>query len=423
MKKTSKVLIILSIFISFIFASCTDPVFWYISNDVTSEEATVNGVMRSIARYTIGSDEYLVTVNTDGVIYKKVCEETEAHGMWTTVDESQLPFELHYFDYTNVTHYGQQILKVVSDSNYLYLITVSYFNNLDEGTSCPENFYIWALQPADSDSDGQWDTLTESDYTEIFNSNDSIDKEGAIYQYDSEYYYTGFGAFSTNSPKSAHRQAFIRVGGGTYSDVDPVYYKLNGSSIESYTISDVEDSDSDAGEVNVESAVYYSGDVHFYATKAVTTNECIDGTNDATWVYYSSGSTLYGVDLSGVEETVSVDASYTITALAVCSDAILIGRGQNNSTSTSSTGGITKVQLNDSIPETSLGTFTTNAQTQLLTSYLLTLVFSTYPDKAELDNALYAGLYFIGSGSSTSVSYSNVGLWSYYSSRGNWNRE
>ena len=37
----------------------------------------------------------------------------------------------------------------------------------------------------------------------------------------------------------------------------------------------------------------------------------------------------------------------------------------------------------------------------------------------EIDSDLYASISFAG----TSLNFSNIGLWSYYPDRGNWNRE
>ena len=48
---------------------------------------------------------------------------------------------------------------------------------------------------------------------------------------------------------------------------------------------------------------------------------------------------------------------------------------------------------------------------------------SQFPSKTEEEASLYATITFRGTGTSSSASFNNVGLWSYYSSRGNWNRE
>ena len=61
---------------------------------------------------------------------------------------------------------------------------------------------------------------------------------------------------------------------------------------------------------------------------------------------------------------------------------------------------------------------------KLTSSYNILATLNATPDKTEAESSLYASINFYGTGSSSSsVSYTDVGLWSYYPSRGNWNRE
>ena len=84
-----------------------------------------------------------------------------------------------------------------------------------------------------------------------------------------------------------------------------------------------------------------------------------------------------------------------------------------------------KTSLTNGVPGKSLIDFTTNADIQLSSSYLILTLLNTDPSKSELKSTLYASLGFAGSGSSTTaaVNYNNIGLWAYYPSRGNWNCE
>jgi hypothetical protein len=41
----------------------------------------------------------------------------------------------------------------------------------------------------------------------------------------------------------------------------------------------------------------------------------------------------------------------------------------------------------------------------------------------ETETAIYGSVIFRTIGTSSAVNYDNVGMWSYYPSRGNWNRE
>ncbi|MCQ2590651.1 MAG: hypothetical protein MJ179_09535, partial [Treponema sp.] len=75
------------------------------------------------------------------------------------------------------------------------------------------------------------------------------------------------------------------------------------------------------------------------------------------------------------------------------------------------------------VPAEVMGNFTTNATSQLASSYQIYTLLCANPEEDETDASIYATIGFKGSGSSTSVSYNNIGLWSYYKTRGNWNRE
>ena len=431
MKKYNRLFLTLAVFTTLLFSSCHAPVFYYIKNDVVSEKASVNGVIRSIARYTTKKgNEYIVTVGSSGFLYKKVydaaskrwTEDTQAHGKWTLVDSDQLPFSLHHYDYTTAKHFGQQIIKIISDSTTLYVFTVDYKIDMNEGTSCPDNIYIWAVQPQDEDSDGKWNTLNpEEDWTELVEKNPIIDLSNAFYMKD-DYYFSEFTPFSTNAPKQANRKAYFRVANpDSKADKKNLYYELSDKIVKAKTISKIVGTEDSADKTAVKGAAYFNGEVHFFTTSAITTNETKD--DAATVIYWGNGRYInYAKDSIDNIHSKHVDARNKVSALAFCEDTLLIGRGEINSQSTSSFGGIQKVDLEeDDIPKTELGTFTTNAQTQLLSSYMISVLFNTNPAKNELDSSLYAGLYFIGS--SISGSFNNEGLWAYYPSRRNWNRE
>ncbi len=87
-------------------------------------------------------------------------------------------------------------------------------------------------------------------------------------------------------------------------------------------------------------------------------------------------------------------------------------------------GGIERVELDTTgKPSSELGSFSNNAQNQFLNSYIVSCLLSVDPSKNEADNTLYAAIESTGTGNSSNVSYSKLGLWSYYPDRGNWNRE
>lgn len=467
MKKSYKKIVttfISAAFVSFFATGCFDPAFYEINQDVASKDATLSGNIVSIARYTVGETEYLVSyageteignINTArGIVYKPAANAE--YGEWKNLDG--LPFELSHYDYYGKqNHLGQQIIKVLADSENIYVVSVEWTTNIGEGTNCPKWVHLWTVKPTDSDNDGTWDALSKSDWVDLNPIPDDADEDDddyyananyktsklPVFEGSDDYYYSAFNVFSTNSPRKANRKVYLRCGvedGDTELKYPAVsYYEVSPSGFTGYTVPSIIVGGTVKTTVYEKDGNYYynanavaivNDETIFFGTTtsnnaiAVTTNETYDA--PATMFYYSSESTLYyGSTTTDLHESVS--AGSWITSLAYCKDAILIGRGGTyayNSTSSTSSGGIEKVQLGTGdIPATKLGTFTTNAQSQLLTSYIVQMLLNATPDKDELDSILYASLTFTGTASSTTASYSNIGMWAYYPERGNWNRE
>lgn len=395
MKKIFGLLSVLSVLI---FAGCYDNVFYNINQDVAPEKATVSGPVNSIARYSSDDGiEYLICAADEGLRYKMA--SNREHGAWRTY--GNLPFSLHHYDYYNECHQGQEIIKVLADSNTLYLVTVEYTRDTEVGTTIPSRFNIWAKQMISLSGTlyegGDWTNLTSGSFENLLTSYASND-----------YYYTSFNVFGTNAVQKSHRKVFIRCGVN-------VYYELSGLTIKTASVSDSLDGNSING---INSAAYYGEDLRFFASKAVTTNETL--TSPSTIVYWGSGNTLYY--FNGTVQA-PLNAGEVISCLAVCGDALLIGRGDISAYSSSTNGGLVKTTLTNGIPGNALTDFTTNAESQLSSAYIILCLLNVNPEESEKNSALYASISFKGSGSSSSVAYENVGLWSYYPGRGNWNRE
>lgn len=402
MKKTiSKILsVALVTSVLSIFTGCNDSVFSSIMQDVPPTEATINGIINSIARYNYNGTECLFTTASSGLIYKEA--DGQEHGQWKKL--SDLPFETHSYDYYGNTHRGQQIIKVVSDATNLYLVTVAYKNDIDLGTTIPDSFHIWAAA----------NPSTKEDWKEI-EQNEQFKLETKIVNKLAE---TDFNVFSTNELNNSKREAYVRVG-GTISNT-AAYFKLNGQSApSSKTISKATDN----GNLNnIDAAVYLGSTLHFFDTFAVTTNN--EGTTTTGSVaYYApiNSANLYYTD--GTTSTEALSASYPVSSLAYTKGTLFIGRGDYVS-STYSYGGIAKTSVAaDGTPNTELEKFTTNAESQLSSAYIIYTLLVTTPEETELNTTVYAGMGFRGSGTSTAVNYKNIGLWSYYPARKNWNRE
>lgn len=381
----------LSILLLSIFTGCKEPVFYNIMNDVPPEQATVSGNINSIVRYTSGTDEYLVTNDSKGLIYKKTSDD--GHGKWNVYQN--LPFELVKYDYFGSGWVGEKIIKVVADSSNIYLVTVSFVNDNDVGTNAPYKFNIWARNATLTETSGSW--------TKVANTDDKLsfykDKDGI--------YHTVFNVFCTNDLSKSNRKAYFRSG------EENKVFELNGSSFTTKSVTPVDSTGL------IDSAVYFNGTYRFFNSIAsVSTSKAM---------YWSEGSVLRWSKNGTTKEETVCDANTEISCLAATNDSILIGRGNFSSSSSYSSGGITKTSLDpdDGTPGTSLTEFSTNATSQLSSAYLIHTVLCADPSKNELDASLYASISFKGSGASTSVSYENIGLWSYYPYpiRGNWNRE
>lgn len=369
MKKILKTLALSLLFIPFI-AGCKAPVFYEIMRDVAPEEATVNGVITSITRYK-SDTEKLVTFSSDGLIWKD--KDGTAHGQWSC--------------FPNSNQLSGKIIKTAADDSNLYVVTITFHEDVEDGLNLPDAATLWCYD----NNNKKW---SEVSTPELLPGN--------------------FNIFCTNDVEDKNRSAYLRIG-------DKVY-KLSGKTFDK----------SNPIEGNYNSVVYFSETAKDSSTENkhlknvdnfyffTSTASVADNTKKK--IYWGEGTSLYYCD-KDTEPTKSLDAGTDISCLAVTSDALLIGRG-DFSNSLISKGGIAKTSLDsDGKPGNSLESFSTNATSQLASVYQIYTLLVANPEQTELEASIYASMGFKGSGSSTSVSYDNIGLWSYYKSRGNWNRE
>lgn len=401
MKKINKITTILFLPLLMIFSSCFDPIFYEVRRDVAPESATVSGNIGQITRFTMNGEEYLFLSADGGLRYKKADNET--HGSWATMS---VPFSLSSFDFDNTGFNGKQLIGVFANSDTLYLVAAPYKTTGSEGTTNPTTLDIWASQTPDDIN--SWGQLNDKDYSPY------------LYNATKEVYYSNFAFFQTNAPQQAHRHAYIC----TYVKDDETtgsykYFELVGTDDPSkhpVTISKVEDGNIDS---RVYSAAWFDDEVKYFNSKTVTTDETKN--SEANYIFYADGYTLkYKTkDNYSSDWEKSCTAGTVISALAVTNDSILIGMGDLTST-TSDAGGITRV-LRDSKgkPLDTTSDFTTNADFQITSIYKVLTLLNATPDKTEEESALYASITF----SSYSGLHDNIGLWSYYPARGNWNRE
>lgn len=392
MKKSIFTLLVL---FSVIFASCHQPVFYTIMQDVPPQDATISGDISSITRYTVNGQEYLVTNAQQGLLYKKTFGE-DSHGNWKTYNN--LPFSLPKFDYYGSGWSGEKIIKTVADSTYLYIVTCKIQTDKDEGINYGYDYSIWYKQITDfSESSGAWSKV-----------NTNVNGSTLLYSYfdrDENFYQIDFNVFCTNNESSSNRKAYVR------NNESGKIYLLNGANVSLVSSPKILGSNG-----KIDSATYFNGQTYFF--------DSVASVSSSKAIYWAEGSNLY-YSLDGTTTNHALDAGIEISCLAATSDALLIGRGNFSQTDlTASNGGITKTQLNSQgVPSSELGKFSTNAQTQLSSNYLICTLLVTDSQKTELNSCIYSSITFRYTGTSVSVSYDNKGLWSYYPERGNWNRE
>ena len=406
-----RILFFSTILSSLILASCFNPVYYEIRKDVKPEEGTISGNISQITRTTVDDKEFLVLYANEGIRYKQ--KDLSEHGEWKIFDNPPCAKSV-VFDKINQKYVGEQVVSIFSDKDTLFAITAKYKYNTELGTTNVDYMKVYGTQLHLDETDSSGHTWsTNNEWTLIID-----DTEKKIFPFagadsSSDYQSSEFAIFQTNSPIPEHRKVFIRSGKS-----NPTYYELSGIQQPVTTNVIITGKESDIAN----SAVYFNGEVLFFESLASTTNETYD--SEATRFYFGKNNELYANKSANSKETDKYcDAEHTISSLAVCADAILIGRGRFGNDSTT-TGGITKTSLDESgTPGTSLVSFDTNASFQLSTAYLINCIVNSSPEKSETESSFYSSVSIKGTATSTGASFRNLGLWSYYPSRGNWNRE
>ena len=414
---------------AFTFNSCGyEPVFYGIMHDVVPEEATVNGNITSIARCTIGSEEYLMLSGGDKLKYKKL--DSAVHGEWTS-DKIKLPFKAHHNNYFPTSsegegHIGQQILRVFADTNNIYLLTASYKQDNEYGVVLPDTFYMWTAPLASILGDAEWKNIAELyKDKELFGSS----VNSSLSQVE-----TDFSFFFTNTIQPQNRKVFMAVTKSGSSETS--YYLLNGSEEPQECTATVTGSNfiKTKDESTKANCAFYLGSTLYFADSfTCATNEtaadaatfaCLAGisiSKDSS--EYNSNSDLYIFDGTNKSKVIEDGVGSPIASLAFTANSLLIGKGSYNSTYTTN-GGISRILLDENgKPLAELAEFENNAKYQFTSAYIVMTLLCADPTKNEADACLYATLSYRGSGNSSSASFNNVGLWSYYPGRGNWNRE
>lgn len=411
-KKTRLFFILTVSLIVSAFTSCGyEPVFFGIMNDVAPETAMINGNINSIVRYTIDGTENLFIIGNGELQYKNA--DSNKHGEWKTYP---VPFEIHHYNYyplpnSSEGHHGEQILKIASDNDYIYILSATYYTDKYFGKNLPENFFIRSKKITGTESSDGWNIIVSS-------GNESEAKYFPTEQdSDTGSLSTNFNLFCSNAISQTGRKAFFRSA--------DKYYQLSGTSITEttpgtdYPVIKTPDSKN----TKLDGAVYLNNTIYLVDSYANTTNA------DETIMYFAgrndSGTSTKDIyyATSSADITKALSISNPVVSLAATANSLIIGNG-NFSSSYTSNGGISRVELNSAgIPDTETSEFSNNAPYQFTSSYIVMALLCATPDQNESDAIIYASTTFRGSGSSSTASFENTGLWSYYPTRKNWNRE
>lgn len=333
-------LVLAAVFAAGVFSGCQDPIFWNIRQEVKLEEATIYGDIFSIVRF---KDKLFIA---NGNIYSKD-KNANSHGQWSKMNGP-----------------AGHVLTVAADSSYVYALSVTSRKNDSEGEMELESRKLYYSSDGNSWKEVSGITLS--------NSKSDVVK-----------------LLCTNSPKVAHRYAYIRNKNNVY--------ELNGSSASS---------SAESGAGSALSCVYANDGVKFYNAEAACTDET--ESSDASAIYYSSGSDLKRVNADGSsEKTVVNGIRSTVYGIAVMKDSVLV-----------TTAGGTALVARDSGTEIQFA----NLQSTLSTLYESRACLAVDPGVNALDAAVYAGLCVKGTGSNSAL-FTHEGLWSYYPARGKWNIE
>lgn len=382
--------------------SCHDVIFYKIENEVKLEDAAIEGEIHDIVRFTNDDGDYLY-VDNGQIKYKKALSTNNDDWAKHMTGLSKLKY-----DYYDSEFSGVQIVKVACDTDNLYALGVEWEIDEDEGENMPRRWIVYTSKGPGKEWKEVWTLRRTSSMKRKY-----LRRHGIV------------SMFCTNTYDKANRMAFLRVSipndtasGGT----DTVIYLLDGetkvdASCEYTSGIVIGAQDTSAW---IYDATYFKGDVYFLNAysddSAIGTDETPE-TEDAAGVsaahiYYSSGDYLYYSTNPAMGWTkTDPDVSGEIISMALTADYFILGTDG---------GGLYRVQNEDGVPTGDEKSFDTNADVALGSPYTIRSIYCIDPAKNETDAVIYATADFSGS---TSGSMDDIGLWSYYPSRGNWNRE
>ena len=421
----------------FAFSGCYDAIFYNIRNEVPLEDGVINGYTNSIVRYQEPDGTEFLYLQNGNVYYKQISDDTDkkiltknqGHGKWTKDSSAPEGISYSYFDQE---FSGTYSCKLASDSKYVYLLGATPEYDESSSRNILKNFKLYCYSK-------------ENGWKSVDAVNTILKKYESTLAEDKYMMDSSIQLFCTNAPQKDHRKAYIRIGGGSPDDkwmsdkqtygndftsevINCGIIELNGTDTDTTTVvpegtGKIGTLDKTGAGKNTASAIYANGTVYFLDYLASSTNETKN--KDADYIYFGNGNILYWFEAASVSSVTALDAepvgksagcADSILSMCVTNDSIILGTYKK---------GAYRVKTTNGKPETSTSEFTTNAASVMYEPYIVRMLFCTDPSIGETEegSALYSAIQFQYTESSASASYKNVGLWSYYKARGNWNKE
>ena len=374
-KHNSKILILsfalLGVFSSLFMSSCDGVIFSDIRKEVELADAKISGDIQSIIRYTYNGKEHIFVSN--GEIYHRSVE--------TSVVDSKIDWQT----FSNPTGF---IYALAADSSYLYAASV-VIDEDDDGKNVGKTRGLYCYK------DGSWEKIWSASYSS-----------------------TDARLFCTNTPQSANREAYFRYGTSVWKLDGTKALTTDSTDTDNNTPMTTGDNDNTTTPTTgVNSCTKLGSTTYFSTAEAMTSNETKKESNtnpESTMIYRSSGSSVYYSTDGKNWTSVDLDCG-TIQSIAVTTNYIIVGTSegiahQTWATPASPTGGI---------PNSGNTSFSTNATSTLSSYYTIPALLVVNPSEGEYSATIFASSIT----SSTSASLKNVGLWSYFPTTGEWNRE
>jgi hypothetical protein len=395
MKKTNSVkkifllYTVLAIFSALIFSSCHDDLYGAINSEVQLEKNGLQGDVVSFIHYK----NSIVLAN--GYIYYKTNQPSSVtgkkNGQWNKAASPD--YTKGDYDVPATTYF------LASDENHLYALTYVWMEDEDDGNNTPKSAKLYVTD-GDPESGLSW---TQIDLSSLGVTDYSFGNVKVLFD-NQKVSWTG------TTASLSGRNAYARI--RTSSKSAYKIYKLNGTGAPtevSITASNSIGSD----ETNSISACSFNGNDYFSQYYSMAANDSyiyITKTKSTSSGHVSGDSSIYySSDGSNFAEA-DVDEG-SILSLAFTADYVLIG----------TSGGLYRVPLYGGIPAGGSKKFSNNGNS-IITEYVFK-VFVLDSSKAEGQTDEYAVSTIYGSISSSSDAWSDTGLYAYYPSRDEWNRD